>query len=213
MCEDVEGYTTVVGPLWEVKQFRERWSEFATFQRFDLDQPEPRLIDLAELEGHVGDQFRDGSAPAVAVVAHSAGVGFRFAAQLQAELLIGNDQRGLSRLPELLCEPGFRFQAAQGGGGPNPALDPQKLAQVVASAPAIPASDRVGGQRVALLDTGLQATPHTMVDFIDSYNQGVRSLPLPDDQHGHGTAVAEIIQTTQPSADIYPLRVLNAHKI
>ena len=204
--QDPQSFTTVMGPRASVIRFLNRLPSFAAYERYDLSAWEARLIDLAELDGSVGELFRRDEAPAVGVVTHSADARFCVAADLQAELMVGPAAGDVDPMPELLCEPGFRFAGA--ASGVLPTLDPAKVTQVVASAPAIAATDKAAGRRVALLDTGLLTTSHPMIDFVDSFKLGVRSLSG-DDPHGHGTAVAEILLATQPAADIRAVRVLN----
>jgi hypothetical protein len=97
VCTDLQEFTTVVGPRRSVLKFVERSghpeppglaarSTMPTvWQRHELVSP-ATLIDLAPLS----DDFTEADSPAVAVVHHSGHSSFAVAAELQAELLVGD---------------------------------------------------------------------------------------------------------------------------
>ncbi|WP_267880651.1 MULTISPECIES: S8/S53 family peptidase [unclassified Streptomyces] len=115
-------------------------------------------------------------------------------------------------LTHLLWEPGFQLQATQGGSGIPDPFDAGKLSDLVNSKPNIPSTKRAAGHRVAVLDTGVRGVVTDMVDFLDCDQHGVR-VAAADDPHGHGTAVAKVIEAVEGSAIIHPLRVLNKDKV
>jgi subtilisin family serine protease len=196
MCQNDADYTMVFGPRYAMLELEERWERLPTVQRFELR--EVLVIDLSHAE-RGGYRFLEAESPAIAIVPHVAGAGIDLAAQLQTDLLVAGPSQDLS---QLMCEPGYRFVGAQ--GGPSVALDSGKITTGVQSAPAVSASERAQGSRVALLDTGLQGGPNNMVDFLGAKVATVS----PNDEHGHGTAVAKLIAAVSQSADIYPVRVL-----
>jgi hypothetical protein len=198
MCTDDQTFTTIVGPRRSVKRLLEIFSDTMVAVRHDL-----RSVELIELT-RASPEFADLESPAVVVVYHTASKGFAVAAELQAELMTGHRRHGVEPLPDLLCEPGYEFETASGGSGPNVAIHQTGITRLRATAPAVSSADRVGGTRVAVLDTGAKGVSNDMVDFVSSAPAAKQS----DDVNGHGTAVTEIITTLAPSADIYPVRVI-----
>jgi hypothetical protein len=199
MCTDDQKFTTIVGPRRSVEQLVEIFPKTAVAARHDLTSP-PQFIDLAQ----ISSAFFDPESPAVAVIHHGRSKGFPVAAELQTELLIGDRYHGIHPLRDLLCEPGYLFRGAAVASGPAVALDPNGITRLRSSAPRVPSGGQADGTRVALLDTGAQSTSNTMVDFTS-----VPPVPTTSaDDNGHGTAVAQIISTLSPGADIYPVRVL-----
>lgn len=87
-------------------------------------------------------------------------------------------------------------------------LEPEKLRQLIESVPDIPADSKAAGLRVAVLDTGLLDETASMVDFVGCDKEDPQTTAA-DDRHGHGTAVAHVIQAVNGNAEIHPLRVLN----
>lgn len=200
MCTDDQTFTTVVGPRQSVEQLVEIFPKTAVAARHQLASP-PQLIDLV----HILSAFSDSKSPAVAVIHHGTSQGFPVAAELQAELLAGDPHHGIGPLPDLLCEPGYLFRGAAVASGQAVTIYPNGITRLQSSAPQVLWNDRAGGSRVALLDTGALSTSNTMVDFTSV-------PPVPgmsaDDKNGHGEAVARIISTLNPGADIHPVRVL-----
>lgn len=184
MCTDESSYSTICGPRGCVEHLIEMWTRLTTAQRFDLVDHGPTLIDLGRLESPVAYRFRDSTSPAVAVLEHPVGLGFSLTAQLQAELMVGNDYHHVSALPELLCEPGYTFHAAQESLGGMPQIFPDRLGDLFRFVPAVPDVARAAGPRVALLDTGLSAPGRDMIDFTDTVRSGVRGPMAADDGHG-----------------------------
>lgn len=208
MCEDVEGFSTVVGRRRDVVRLTEAWEDLLSWRTRGLSEP-PQHLDLTELGGPVGDRFHDEDSPAVAFIRHATGAGFRIAGELQGAVLAGNPTHGIEPLSSLLVEPGFQFRVASASTGPTVQLHPAKLGQVKASAPAVSSQDQAAGRRVALLDTGLARANQDMADFTGTK---VRTVPS-DDLHGHGTAMAEVIEAVNPRADIYAVRVLGQGRL
>jgi hypothetical protein len=168
------------------------------------------LIDLSSLE----PRFLTPDSPAVAVVEHSVGMGLPLTTQLQVELMVGSHERGMAAMPQVICEPGYQFYGAQAGRGGQFQFASGKLTQLTGSVPAI--ATKAAGLRVALLDSGLDpasapanSTGNQMIDFVGSFYNGVGGPGPATDPHGHGTAMAKIIDAMQPQADIHPIRVLN----
>jgi hypothetical protein len=215
MCTDQSDYSTICGPRSLVVTLRDVWPRLAATARFGLSAYPPELIDLGTLtDEELAQKFRAPDSPAVAVVKHTSGVGLPFTTQLQVELMVGSHERGMSAMPGLVCEPGYQFYGAQPGRGGQFQFAAGKLAQLTGSVPAI--YNKAAGFKVALLDSGLDPASvptnsqgNQMVDFVDSLLYGVRGPGPTADPHGHGTAMAQIIDALQPQADIHPIRVLN----
>jgi hypothetical protein len=156
-------------------------------------------------------RFSEPSAPAVAVVEHTWSAEPDTAHFLQAAV-VAHD------LP-VVCEPGYGFSLAGWASASAPSAAGKgsgrtASAQVVAvqinpavarsaSTTASPGSS--GGARIAVLDTGRHdvAQPK-MIDMLP----GQPITVSPADDHGHGTAVANIIEAINPSAKIEVLRVV-----
>lgn len=205
MCEGTEDYSTIVGPLHALRTLREFWFLLDYPRRVDLAPPE--LIRMDEL-GELAFRFSRPESPAVAVVRHPRLPGIEVASRLQAEVMVGHGGgRGFPPLPELLWEPGFRFQAAGAAPAAGNPFHMTELLRLASSAPHLTAQQRASGRDVAVLDSGLLGAGQ-MVDFLDSDQYGVRTTSA-NDAHGHGTAVAIVIQRVAPNAVIHPLRVLN----
>ncbi|MFD4657079.1 S8 family serine peptidase [Kitasatospora sp. NPDC058444] len=215
MCEDYCGYSTVVGPRWQIEWLIEHWQLMRTAERFGIEPP--RLIEFRAV-GDVGEAaFRDDHSPAIAVVRHAPGIGSVAAHQLQTELMLTrrprlplniDDDRLDQLAPQLLWEPGFSVRPAHGGVPvPDDPFDPEELQRLRDSAP----RDLVGppalGPRVAVLDTGVRDADSPMIDFIECDDLGIRTVP-PADARGHGSSVATVIRTVRDTARIHPLRVL-----
>lgn len=208
MCTDGSGNSVICGPRGQLRKLIEtEWDQLSCAPRFNVERPQ--LLDLAVVDHH----FEDPESPAVAVVHHAPGVGIPFTRQLQVELVVGSPH--LTALPELICEPGFTLSGTHGGDGiqngtPQVELDPAALTRITNT---LPHPETRYRSRVALLDTGVdpgQAQVNTpMIDFVDADMHGVQKA-APADPHGHGTAMAKIIQAINPGADISPIRVLNA---
>ncbi|MEV5107968.1 S8/S53 family peptidase [Streptomyces massasporeus] len=213
MCEDTAGYSTVVGPRWQIDWLIENWQELRTPERLSIERPS--IVEFREAEREVTDRF-GGESPAIAVAYHHSGLGIPATAQLQAELMIAPG----GRLPfpyypypegfQLLWEPGYQFHSANQGDGsiPDNPFDAAELDRLVQSAPTVPTGRQASGHRVAVLDTGVRGASHDMLDFIKCDNAGIRRTPAAD-PHGHGTAVATVIKSVQGNAEIHPVRVLN----
>jgi subtilisin family serine protease len=197
VCTDDQEFTTVVGPLRSVEQFLAVFQDMLVAGRHDL---RARLIDLA----HISSAFRDPDSPAVGVIEHGSGQGFTVAAELQAELLVGHPAHRIKPLPELVCEPGYLFRAAADAHGRIVSLDRGGLARMQSSSPRVGAYSQASGARVAVLDTGVMGSGNAMVDFTSGSAVSMSST----DNHGHGSAVAQIISALSPAADIHAVRVL-----
>ncbi|MFG3381440.1 S8/S53 family peptidase [Streptomyces sp. NPDC047999] len=219
MCEDTAGYSTVVGPRWQIELLIEGWGELRTPERLHIERP--RIVEFREVDRETADRF-GGESPALAVAHHHSGLGIPGTAQLQAELMLMIDPRGRLRVPydypypgvsQLLWEPGYQFQSTDQGDAsiPDDPFDATELDELVRSAPTVPTGSRARGHRVAVLDTGVRGAGHDMLDFIGCDNAGIRSTPAAD-PHGHGTAVATVIEAVQSDADVHPIRVLNEKK-
>ncbi|MFF3400358.1 S8/S53 family peptidase [Streptomyces sp. NPDC002659] len=216
MCEDTAGYSTVVGPQWQIKRLIERWSDLRTPDRLRIERP--RLLEFREVDRDTAHRFDDDWSPAIAVAYHPSGFGIPGTAQLQAELMLSEGPLPYYDRPpyaylgpnQLLWEPGYQFQSTHQGDAniPDHPFDAAELDQLVRSAPTVPTGSRARGHRVAVLDTGVRAADHDMLDFIKCDNAGIRRTPAAD-PHGHGTAVATVIKAVQGNADIHPIRVLN----
>ncbi|MFE5489033.1 S8 family serine peptidase [Streptomyces virginiae] len=214
MCEDWAGYSTVVGPRWQIEWLIERWETLRTPDRLGIERP--TMVRFHDVHREAAQRFEDDWSPAIAVAHHPPGFGMRATAQLQAELMQGPrgrsafwDARPYHEEPHLLWEPGYRFRSAQQevAGIPDDAFDPDVLDALVQSAPAVPRGPTANGHRVAVLDTGVRGAAHDMIDFINCHDVGITTTPAAD-PHGHGTAVASVITAVRSSADIHPLRVL-----
>nr|BFD95442.1 hypothetical protein KitaXyl93_68020 [Kitasatospora sp. Xyl93] len=212
MWEDTADYSTVAGPRWAVEALLEFWHELETPRRFEVSHP--RFVDLSRISERTTQRFNDSHSPAIAVARHRPGVGVQATARLQAEMMISPWWRypmppypAETGLP-LLWEPGFQFRAAHGGGGIPDPFDPAKLLALRESAPTIADHRKAAGRTVAVLDTGIRGVGGTMLDFLDCDVHGPQ-LVAADDPHGHGTAVAKIIETIRGNAVINPVRVLD----
>ncbi|MEH0661013.1 S8/S53 family peptidase [Streptomyces stelliscabiei] len=217
MCEDSAGYSTVVGPRWQIEWLIERWRELRTPDRLHIERP--RIVEFREVDRDTARRFDDAWSPAIAVAHHHSGLGIPGTAQLQAELMIGPQ----GRLPrpydypypglQLLWEPGYQFRSTHQGDAniPDDPFDVDELDQLVESAPTVSTGSRARGHRVAVLDTGVRGAAHDMLDFIKCDDEGIRKTSAVD-PHGHGTAVATVIKAVQGNADIHPIRVLDEAK-
>lgn len=205
MYDGTEGYSTVVGSRRAVMLLIQNWLRLDSPGSLRLAPPE--LIQMDEV-GEFAFRFREPDSPAVAVVRHPQRMGIQVASRLQAEVMVGHRERQVQPLPELLWEPGFRFQAAGVNRTAGNPFNPTELAHLVTSAPLLASHQKALGTRVAVLDTGLRGQGQ-MLDFLDSARLGVRTISA-DDEHGHGTAVAAVIEKVSGTrAIIHPLRVLN----
>jgi hypothetical protein len=177
------------------------WDRLGARQR---DLPQPRIIDYSLLED--ADRLAEPSAPAVAVVEHTWSAEPDTAHFLQGAVVAHN-------LP-VVCEPGYGFSLASApsvaGTGSGGAGSAQVVAVQInptvaqgASTTVSPGSSR--GPRIAVLDTGRRdVTQPKMIDLLP----GQPITVSPADDHGHGTAVAKIIEAINPSAKIEVLRVV-----
>ncbi|MFG3053617.1 S8/S53 family peptidase [Kitasatospora sp. NPDC048239] len=219
MCEDLEDFSTVAGPLGVLRELQRVWEELQTVRRLGLQAPV--IIELSEISRDTSERFNHWDSPAIAVVRHERGVGMRAAAQAPAEL--ATNLHFLSARPYypelyppglfgygsgLIWEPGYRFRAAQGGSGNVQVLDQATLNQLAQSAPNIPQGEKAAGPRVAVLDTGVSGANTQMIDFLRC-DVSSPKVVNPDDQHGHGTAVAQIIEAVPNNSVIHPIRALD----
>lgn len=196
MCKFNAGYTTIAGPFSDLQDLPDLWiSSLKTPGRLRLETPVVQSLE------HLDDHFVDRDCPAVAVVRHDPILGRRPANELQAELL------ALSPTRPLICEPGFQLRvatAASSGASPVAvSIDPAKIT----------ATRKTLGsgtlQRVAVIDSGDLPGQADMVDFLG----GAQPPPSPesaDDQHGHGSSVAELIRALRPSADVEAVRIVDS---
>jgi hypothetical protein len=201
MCTDDQRFTTAVGPRWSIEQFLRVLPDTGLLDRHVIDSAE--LVDL----GGLSPEFKEDMSPAVAVIEHHEGLSFSIAADLQAYFLVGDPERHIDALPWLLFEPGYEFRATASAPGPAVSIKQSSFNRLHSTQPANQATDRAGGSRVAVLDTGDARASNQMADFLQRPPVQV----APDDRNGHGTAVAEVISTLAPTADIHPVRVLDAN--
>jgi hypothetical protein len=148
------------------------------------------------------------------VIRQTRGIGVPLTRQLQVEFVVGG--RGLTELPQLICEPGysmFGMSAATGGAGftPQVTLDPHALNTIRQSLPGN--LQPAAGGRTAVLDTGIDPAQvpgcaATMIDFSKHALSGLKRVPAAD-ANGHGTAMAQIIRAVNTRAAITPIKVLS----
>lgn len=194
MCEISADFSTITGSDASVREVERIWRMLEYVERFRLAVPQ--RVDLSSLDDSLGSP----DAPAVAVLKHTHVDAHGIARHLQAELT----GRGLS----VIVEPGYRFSLAsqpvgQTAAAPVVAIDPQIA--TMASVAGLPPRR---GRRVAVLDTGHLGSPKaTMVDLL--HGQAIE-VP-PDDVHGHGTAVAQLIAAINPAADVSAVRIVAAN--
>ena len=213
MCTDDSDYSVVCGPRRQIESMIEQWTWFETGWPYGREVARPELIDLTHLDWRFGDP----DSPAIAVISHSPGVGIPLTRRLRVEFAVGGLK--VAPMPELVCEPGYHFDGSQGtptGGSSTPQvqLDPAAVTKIINNLPSGIA--QTGGTNVALLDTGIEppqssGSAPTMVDFTDIVGQGRVRSGSATDEHGHGTAMAEIMLAVNSNAVVNPVRVLDSN--
>lgn len=208
MCQDTGDYITIVGPRRSMLELIEAQTRFDVFRRFELSAP--RLIDFSQNELPGSERFRLDESPSIAVIWQKSdppSSAIRVAAEMQAELAVGVPELNVRPLPELMCEPGYEFEVVQGGNVSQANVHPASQTHIIHTKSMIQSTSQAAGHRVALLDTGHANSSHTMVDCLGNSMTSVSAA----DQHGHGSAVAQVIDFVNQSADVYPIRVLGAN--
>jgi hypothetical protein len=192
MCDLEAGFTTVVGPVEDMERVAGEWN--------DIRPPfegvaEPELLAL----GPVDSLYRYPRCPAVLVIRHPEGLGGLVADRVET--------RVNQRLPTVsaVTEPGYFLEPAStwaGGTGGGVTVTPANLNRVAVQ---LPPGKVPLGTKVAVIDTGDGLPGSSVTDFTTRPGPALGQPPI--DNHGHGSAVAELIRQRRPSAKVEALRV------
>jgi Subtilase family len=198
MCQSAPSpYSTIVGSNRAVNQLIEHWKEFRAPVEAEIGAP--IVANLTVLDS----DFADEGAPAVARIDH-VGCPPGIMGMLQAEIALKNIG--------VIVESGYSLSLSAIGKDKKASLPHVELNQVAVDAIDFgPLPPTAGGARVAVLDTGyLGDATKQMVDFLRGQPQRRRS----SDDHGHGTAVSELIGAVAAprgvQVAINPIRVVRA---
>jgi hypothetical protein len=195
MCDLTAGFTTITGPFADVQFIEAQWPEISPSLE-GISDPELRTL------RDYGDAYFDGRCPAVLMIRHD---------PLLGSLVADRVDRAIRRnhaFLDVVTEPGYYLAPASPPGAPaGGGVVTVSLANLHRVQVNPPARTGAGGHSVAVIDTGDADASATVIDFTQgNYPQQVS----PVDDHGHGSAVAEIIRARNGAAVIESLRVCTA---
>jgi hypothetical protein len=197
MCDLVEGSVTFTGPRRAILDLERIWSGLTTVRDLHLEYPRAQTF----LGLPTTRSFENPAAPAQARIHHEWGDGSPVAERLQVEMIMA----GVPIFVEPEHHVGLSSAGPVGGGArPNVTIDRNVLASAATDA----VMRSAAGQRVAVVDSGDLLGKTLMVDFTG----GLAGEVTADDEVGHGTAIAELIRSINPNADVTALRVVNSKR-